>query len=113
MPIYEFECEECGEIKEGLYKMADAPDKILVLCPAVRQPRFYRRIMSGSNFHLKGRGWAKDDYGDPLRGDELSNVTGENFRKEYRKQLADPDHPRKVGDILKKVRKGDDLSDVA
>ena len=31
MPIYEYQCTECGELKEALQKVGDAP---LAVCPA-------------------------------------------------------------------------------
>lgn len=103
MPIYEFQCRVCLRVTELIYKKPDDRQDVLIWCSACQDTNFHDKLISESNFHLKGRGWAKDSYSNPLKGDDLENVTGEDFRKKYREQLASPDHPRKVGDILKKV----------
>lgn len=56
MPIYEFECK-CGK---KLEKLVSKPIKT-TKCPFCGGRM--HRIVSASNFQLKGRGWAKDSYG--------------------------------------------------
>lgn len=56
MPIYEFECK-CGNCMEKLFKGPVKTTK----CPNCGDRM--NRIMSPSNFLLKGHGWAKDSYG--------------------------------------------------
>ena len=68
MPIYEYQCTKCGDEFEKIVKLnspnppctkavkTDSP-KILVRCDGET-----KRIMSQSNFHLKGSCWAKDGY---------------------------------------------------
>ncbi len=58
MPIFEYECKKCGKVEEILtVKMSDysKPDCIDCKVPM-------RRIVSKSNFHLKGTGWFRDGY---------------------------------------------------
>ena len=57
MPIYEYECESCGNIEEALQKMSDKPLKTCRRC----QGKLHR-LISQSSFHLKGTGWYVTDY---------------------------------------------------
>ena len=57
MPIYDFECEECGHVQEELILTKDDIPKCMECGNDMK------RIMSSSNFILKGRNWAKDSYG--------------------------------------------------
>lgn len=52
MPIYEYRCEDCGQVNEHLQKMADAP---IGECPACGGSH-YTRLLSAGSFQLKGHG---------------------------------------------------------
>jgi len=56
MPIYEFECK-CGNCMEKLFDKPVNTTK----CPECG--RRMNKILSPSNFQLKGHCWAKDSYG--------------------------------------------------
>lgn len=58
MPIYEYRCEACGAPKEAIQKMSDDP---LKLCDECGQEAL-TRIISRTNFVLKGTGWYATDY---------------------------------------------------
>ena len=58
MPIYEYQCQNCGEALEALQKMSDAP---LLDCPACHQPALQKKI-SAAGFRLKGGGWYETDF---------------------------------------------------
>lgn len=58
MPIYEYQCADCGHRLEVICKMSDAP---LVDCPACTQPAL-RKLLSAPAFHLKGGGWYQTDF---------------------------------------------------
>jgi putative FmdB family regulatory protein len=58
MPIYEYECQKCGERLESLQGLHDPA---LTECPSCGEPEL-KRLMSASGFHLKGGGWYKNDY---------------------------------------------------
>lgn len=58
MPIYEYQCTECGELKEALQKMSDAP---LTDCPACGKATLKKKI-SAVAFRLKGSGWYETDF---------------------------------------------------
>jgi putative FmdB family regulatory protein len=57
MPIYEYECENCGQIEEAWQKISDAPLHSCNQC----QGKLHK-IVSQSSFHLKGTGWYVTDY---------------------------------------------------
>ena len=59
MPIYEYECAECGKIEEALQKFSDKPLKTCRHCSGNLS-----KIVSHSSFQLKGSGWYVTDYAD-------------------------------------------------
>lgn len=61
MPIYEYECPECGRF-EKIQKFSDKP---LTQCPQCKESGKkspVTKAVSASAFHLKGSGWYKTDY---------------------------------------------------
>jgi len=71
MPIYEFECKSCGHVFEKLFLGGSVNSKSVKrrldsqvraeICPNCGQ--LAKRVMSTSNFILKGAGFYKNDYG--------------------------------------------------
>ena len=57
MPLYEYECTQCGQIEEALQKFSDKPLKKCRHCSGS-----LRKLISNSSFHLKGSGWYVTDY---------------------------------------------------
>jgi putative FmdB family regulatory protein len=57
MPIYEYECCQCGHVQEVLQKFSDEPLRTCSHCSGDLQ-----RLISHSSFHLKGSGWYVTDY---------------------------------------------------
>jgi putative FmdB family regulatory protein len=57
MPIYEYQCADCGQITEAWQKFSDAP---LSTCPGCGGA--LTKLMSNCAFHLKGSGWYVSDY---------------------------------------------------
>ena len=58
MPIYEYQCSECGHQMEALQKMSD---DLLTDCPACNKAALVKQI-SASGFRLKGGGWYETDF---------------------------------------------------
>jgi putative FmdB family regulatory protein len=58
MPIYEYQCQKCGEHHEALQKMSD-PE--LTDCPACQTPNL-KKLISAAGFQLKGSGWYATDF---------------------------------------------------
>ena len=57
MPLYEYQCTECGEIEEAIQKFSDAPLTACRHCSGK-----LNKLISQSSFHLKGTGWYVTDY---------------------------------------------------
>ncbi len=58
MPIYEYQCLDCGHELEKLQKMSDAP---LKECPSCEQDTLSKKV-SAAGFRLKGTGWYETDF---------------------------------------------------
>jgi len=57
MPIYEYECQNCGNIVEHWQKISDPPLETCEACGGKM-----KKLISQSTFHLKGSGWYVTDY---------------------------------------------------
>lgn len=57
MPIYEYECTECGKHIEVTQKISDPP---LLECKLCRGR--LKRLIAATSFVLKGSGWYVTDY---------------------------------------------------
>jgi putative FmdB family regulatory protein len=58
MPIYEYQCQDCGKELEALQKISDAP---LVDCPECGASTLKKKV-SAAAFRLKGGGWYETDF---------------------------------------------------
>ena len=58
MPIYEYECKECGHQLDALQGINEP---ILSECPACNTTSL-KRLISAPNFRLKGEGWYETDF---------------------------------------------------
>jgi putative FmdB family regulatory protein len=67
MPIYEYQCDSCRQIKEVLKLNGDS-DPISCKCGGKLS-----KIMSLSSFHLKGAGWYETDYKRKGKSKEVEN----------------------------------------
>lgn len=68
MPIYEFECTECGKRFDRLQKLSD-PDP--TDCPACSRASVRRRVTAPA-FRLAGSGWYETDF--KKDGDKKRNL---------------------------------------
>ena len=60
MPLYEYECKECGRRTEKIQKFSD-PE--LTVCPYCGGP--VERTLTAPAIQFKGGGWYKDLYSSP------------------------------------------------
>jgi putative FmdB family regulatory protein len=60
VPIYEYQCDACGERQEIMRKLADKP---LKKCPLCGEHKL-RKLVSAAAFRLKGGGWYETDFKD-------------------------------------------------
>ncbi len=58
MPIYQYECSECGHDMEELQKMSDP---VLTDCPECLSSSL-RKAVTAAGFKLKGTGWYETDF---------------------------------------------------
>lgn len=61
MPIYEYECPNCQFRIEKLVLQSEKPKR--PDCPKCKQAKM-KKVISASNFQLKGTGWYATDYGN-------------------------------------------------
>ncbi|MEO5355975.1 MAG: zinc ribbon domain-containing protein [Nitrospirae bacterium YQR-1] len=57
MPIYEYECTECGDVSEVIQKFNDEPLSTCTKCGGQ-----LKKLISNTAFVLKGEGWYVTDY---------------------------------------------------
>ncbi len=57
MPIYEYECNRCKEVFEIFHKI---DEDVKVACPKCLGPA--KKLISATNFFLKGSGFYVNDY---------------------------------------------------
>lgn len=58
MPIYEYECQACGQQSEFLMKISDPSPSKCDIC----QQGPLEKLMSQTSFVLKGEGWYETDF---------------------------------------------------
>ena len=58
MPIYEYQCQDCGKELEVLQKISDEPLKD---CPQCGKSTLRKKV-SAAAFRLKGNGWYETDF---------------------------------------------------
>lgn len=73
MPIYEYECKDCGHRMDALQKISEPA---LVRCPACQQDSL-RKLVSAPQFRLKGSGWYETDF----KNDKRRNIAGEGEKQ--------------------------------
>ncbi len=82
MPIYEYECIDCGDHVEALQRFSDKPLKKCKSCSGKLQ-----RLISQSSFHLKGTGWYVTDYADKSKkGSDSAKSSSSVSKKETKKE---------------------------
>jgi len=85
VPIYEYECQQCGEVTEVMQRITDDP---LTTCETCGGP--IKRLISNTSFVLKGTGWYATDYAGKNNGANGSggkrstetNLSGSSDKKE-------------------------------
>jgi len=87
MPIYEYKCQDCGEITEILQKFSDKP---LSQCPSCGGK--VAKIISNCTFQLKGSGWYVTDYKNKERGRDKES---ESKKDEEKKDKFKKDEDKK------------------
>ena len=82
MPIYEYECKECGHQLDALQGINEP---ILSECPACNTTSL-KRLISAPNFRLKGEGWYETDF---KTGNRKNLVEGKDDKPKEAKPKED------------------------
>lgn len=64
MPIYEYQCQKCGEVTEALQRMSDPP-----LTDCSKCDGDLKRLISAPAVQFKGSGWYVTDYAGKKGGE--------------------------------------------
>ncbi len=90
MPVYEYQCTECGQIEEAFQKISDPPRETCGQCKGS-----LKKMISHSSFHLKGSGWYVTDYGgskkpgsDAKSGAEAKTDSGSSTKSKKEKTTS-------------------------
>lgn len=70
MPLYEYQCEACGNRFELIRKFSDPPLETCAKCGVTGK---VHKLVSSPAFHLKGSGWYATDYAKKS-GDNASSA---------------------------------------
>ena len=73
MPLYEYECDACGQRFEVIRKFSDPPLETCARCG--KSP--IRRLQSSPAFQFKGTGWYVTDYAGKSSGEKGGEKGGE------------------------------------
>lgn len=87
MPIYEYECTQCGNVEEVIQKFSDAPLTTCGRCSGSLQ-----KLVSQSSFHLKGSGWYVTDYAGK------SQKNNSESKPESKSETSSSDTSKKASD---------------
>jgi putative FmdB family regulatory protein len=71
MPIYEYKCENCGEVFEVRQKYSDEPVTVHEKCGG-----HVEKLISAPSFQFKGSGWYVNDYGKGGNGAKKAESEG-------------------------------------
>lgn len=91
MPIYEFECTQCGHIEEAFQRISEKPLETCSQCSGK-----LRKLISHSSFHLKGTGWYATDYAKPSKGSPSPAAETKSESKPAEKAASSDSTSKKV-----------------
>ncbi len=84
VPIYEYKCSDCGREFEVFQKITDEPLQVCKHCSGV-----LCRLISHTNFHLKGTGWYATDYKDNRDKGKGSTEKKEDVKTEKKSEIQE------------------------
>jgi putative FmdB family regulatory protein len=73
MPLYEYQCQECGEKMEAIQRFDDPPYTICASCGGV-----LKKLFSSPAIQFKGSGFYSTDYGKGGGSAAKPSSTGES-----------------------------------
>jgi putative FmdB family regulatory protein len=94
MPIYEFECNTCGNRFDRLQRLSDPDPEI---CPECGKPTI-KRCVTAPSFRLAGSGWYETDF--KKDGDKKRNLA-ESAKGESKPESSSASTESKPGETKK------------
>jgi len=73
MPLYEYECDACGQRFELIRKFSDPPVAVCSICGSGP----VRRLLSSPAIQFKGSGWYITDYAGKGKGEKSEKPSGD------------------------------------
>ncbi len=101
MPIYEYECDACGDDHEIIQKMGA---RTLRKCPSCGALKLRRKI-SRSAFHLKGAGWYVTDYASKGETKEANSESAVSDSQSQGKSAENKEAAAKGGGTSSETKK--------
>lgn len=99
MPIYEYDCPDCGHQFETMRKISDGP---LTTCPSCGEDSL-KKLISKVAFRLKGTGWYETDFKDKPK-DGKSDTTDGNAKSSSDKSADSKSEPAKKESDTKETK---------
>ncbi len=84
MPIYEYECLQCGINHEVMQKFSDEPITTCHICGGSM-----RKLLSKTSFVLKGTGWYVTDYASAERKKAMEAEKGKSENKSSESKISE------------------------
>jgi putative FmdB family regulatory protein len=87
MPIYEYQCQSCGNKCEIMHRMSEEPSKDCGECGSAS----LKKLMSAVGFKLKGTGWYETDFkhsGSDKNKDAGSKASGKESSSQEDKKAS-------------------------
>ena len=92
MPLYEYECEKCGDRFEKIRKFSDPPPEVCPKCGGA-----LHKLQSAPAFQFKGTGWYATDYAKSGKTDaKETKPTPESAKPDAAKTDSTPAAPAKT-----------------
>ena len=95
MPIYEYQCGECGTRTEAIQRLDEEP---LTECPSCGGP--LAKLLSAPAFQFKGTGWYVTDYADKGKKTGQQDGSGDS-EKDSASKAEDKSSPASSGSSAK------------
>ena len=101
MPIYEYECTQCGHQLDALQGINEPR---LSECPSCNKTSL-KRLISAPNFRLKGKGWYETDFKTGNRKNLVENNDDSSVKKDKTKEdKTKKDKTKKTPEKNEKVK---------
>ena len=93
MPLYEYQCDACGQRFEKIQKFSDPPMETCALCG--KGP--VRKLMSSPAIQFKGSGWYVTDYARAKKEEKTEKAPASEKADSAEKPAEKPSEKKKEG----------------